>query len=159
MKNEEQFRDRIISQHEYGLRINSITCDPSSSYIGSKLSININFSANNAQAGIKLGISIENSFGQRITSSYMGKEGLEINIPEGDHNAMIEFSNILLTPGDYYVTAAIHLKNGEICDSLEKVASFKIHASDMTNSGNLVDEHNGIVWIDHKWYFSERITL
>jgi len=100
------------------------------------------------------GVSIETPLGQRIAASFTGREGLATGAVQGERCARISFSRMNLIPGEYFVTAAIHEQSGENIVRVERAASFRVVGRDLTASGHLVDERNGLIWLDHEWDLS-----
>jgi lipopolysaccharide transport system ATP-binding protein len=135
------------------IRITSVTCEPTSPFIGSELSILIDYSVGSARQGLKFGVSIETPLGQRITGSYTGREGLATGVVRGQNRAKVTFSHMNLIPGRYFCTVTIHSEDGENIIRIERAASFEVIGRDLTDSGYLVDQRNGLVWFEHEWDF------
>jgi len=140
-----------IEHDSSAVKVTSVRCEPMTPFIGMPLSIIIEYFTDPAQSGLKFGISIENALGQRIVGSYTGREGLQTRLVEGTQRAHVTFPGLNLTPGDYSVTVAIHDQSNENLVRLERAAIFQVIARDMTGAGHLVDQSNGLVWLDHKW--------
>lgn len=133
------------------VRIVAVDCEPNPVFIGSTLSIGITYSVDSDQSGLMFGVSVETTLGQRVFASYTGREGLSTGLVRGVQSARIEIRELPLIPGEYYVTVAVHERGGESIVRVERAATFEVLARDLTNSGHLVDQRNGLVWLDHRW--------
>ena len=133
------------------VEVTQVTSVPKAIFTGEPLTVDIEYLVKSQCSGLRFGISIENQLGQRISASYTGREGIESDDVIGINKAVIHFPVINLTPGEYYITVAIHDRSNENLVRIERIEVFEVIAKDVADSGYLIDQSSGIIWLDHKW--------
>lgn len=122
--------------------------------MGGPLKIDIYYEVAETVDSLGFGISIENQSGQRIFGVNTMSEGRKCGTVSGRQNTYFNLPRVLLCPGIYYVTAAIHSSDGKVLDWYEGATNFHVLANDMAGSGIFAGGVNGLVWLEHEWNFN-----
>jgi lipopolysaccharide transport system ATP-binding protein len=126
-------------------RLSSAVC------MGESISIDIHYEVAELVESLGFGISIEDQSGKRIFGINTMIEGKRSGPVHGRNTAYFRLPRVLLCPGIYYITVALHAPDGRVVDWIDNVAKFHVMAADMSGSGTFVSSSNGLVWLDHQW--------